>query len=177
MSKEYNKYAILAEAGALPANFDQWGLTDTDGYTVAHRAAQYGYLPDNFDQWDLASNLGRTVAHDAARWGHLPAHFSQWGLMDEDGRTVVHVAVIWKHLPVDFDQWSLTNNRGLTVLAQLLIGAQSDEYVARWEKEKPLCKTDADWEVFKKELPEIYQKYSISECMLDADNDHGTLLL
>jgi hypothetical protein len=77
-------------------------------------------------------------------------------------------------LPEDFDQWGLTDENGKTVLSYISSGIQLDEYVTRWEKKRPLCKTDADWEVFKQELPEIYQKYTISDCMLDAD-DQGAL--
>jgi hypothetical protein len=176
MSKEYDEYERLARAGALPADFDQWDLADADGMTVAQVAAMYGHLPADFDQWGLANGNGWTVAHSTARWSHLPAHFGQWDLTDRDGQAVAHVAARHGFLPVSFSQWSLVDNGGLTVLGQLLSNiTRLDKYVARWEKERPLCKTDVDWMVFKKELPEIYQKYSISECMLDTDNDQEAL--
>jgi hypothetical protein len=144
---------------------------------VANEAAHRGFLPADFSQWGLVDNGGWTVAHAAAREGHLPADFNQWTLADNDGWTVAHTAATYGHLPADFNQWGLVNNDGLTVLRQLLLSsAKSDKYTARWEKEGPLCKTDADWEVFKIELPEIYQKYSISGCMPDDDKWEALLL-
>jgi hypothetical protein len=39
--------------GHLPPDFNQWDLTDKDGYTVAQTAYEYNRLPPNFDKWDL----------------------------------------------------------------------------------------------------------------------------
>jgi hypothetical protein len=143
---------------------------------VAHVAAMHGHLPADFDQWDIASKDGYTVAHVAAQGGYLPEGFDQWGMADSTGWAVAHTAAYHELLPVNFSQWGLVDNDGMmTVLRRLLLGGQSDEYLSRWEKGKPLCKADTDWEVFKTELPEIYQKYSISECMLDVDNDQEAL--
>jgi hypothetical protein len=148
VSKEYNKYVEFAKHGTLPADFDQWGLTDENGWTVAHTAAWEG--------------------------GLLPAGFEQWSLAGKEGWTVAHVAAMNDILPADFDQWGLADDKERTVLRQLLLSStRLDKYVARWGKEKPLCKTEVDWRIFKKELPEIYQKYSISECMLDADDQEA----
>jgi hypothetical protein len=156
MSKEYDEYERLAETGAFPADFDQWGLADKNGWTLAHDAAAYGQLPVlgpvGFSMWDMSNNAGWTVAH-------------------------VVVSAQEVLLPEDFDQWGLTDENGKTVLSCISFGIQLDEYVSRWVKEMPLCRTSADWEVFKKELPEIYQKYAISDHMIDADNDQGALLL
>jgi hypothetical protein len=178
MSKEYDEYAELAKNGTLPADFDQWELAAPTGITVAHEAALWGNLPADFSQWGLAANDRWTVAHTAAREGHLPADFNQWTLADKNGRTVAHVAARFRHLPDNFDQWGLSNDKGRTVLECLLpfsVSADPDPHMSRWGKERPLCKTDADWEIFKKELPEIYQKYTVSECMLDIDSDQEAL--
>jgi hypothetical protein len=95
--------------------------------------------------------------------GTLPPNFNQWQLATKRGWTVAHVAAKYGHLPADFDQWGLVDNGGLTVLRLLLlsIAESSDKHTTRWGKERPLCKTSEDWEVFKKELPEIYMKYTI----------------
>jgi hypothetical protein len=149
MIKEYDKYAKLAKEGTLPAAFSQWGLADEYGWTVAHWAAFHGDLPADFTLWDLADKNRYTVAHAAAVYGHLPEDFTHWGL---------------------------ANNDGLTVLHQLLSSiAKSDKYMTRWEKERPLCEADEDWKVFRTELPEVYQKHTIREHMLDADNDQEAL--
>jgi hypothetical protein len=150
MSKEYDEYERLAQTGALPADFDQLELANKNGWTVAHTAALHGHLPVEFNMWDMSNNGGWTVAHAAVTAGI--------GL-----------------LPEDFNQWGLANNEGLTVLRHFLLNNCSEQHEAMWEKERPLCRTDADWEVFKKELPEIYQKYAISDHMLDADNDQEAL--
>ena len=34
-------------------DFDQWGIMNNEGWTVAHSAAFYGHLPLDFDRWDL----------------------------------------------------------------------------------------------------------------------------
>jgi hypothetical protein len=180
MSKEYDEYEKLAKVGMLPADFDQWQLADMQGWTVAHIAALYRHLPDNFKQWGLASadNDGWTVAHVAAMINTLPVlgpwKFTQWDLADDNGWTVAHEAACRGNLPADFSQWGLANNDGLTVLRRLLLNT-TNKYVDRWEKERPLCETDVDWGAFKIELPEIYQKYIISEHMLDTDDNQMAL--
>jgi hypothetical protein len=155
--KSAREYAKLARSGDLPADFDQWGLADENGWTVAHTAALHGHLPVGFNMWDMSNNGGWTVAHAAVTAGI--------------GSCPVIVSAQEVLLPENFDRWGLTDGNDKTVLSCISSGIQLDEYVTRWEKERPLCKTDADWEVFKKELPEIYQKYAISDHMLDADND------
>ena len=63
---ELNKLFEQAREGALPPDFDQWGLTDDWGISVAHVAAKHGHLPPEFDQWDLKDRFGLSVAHEAA---------------------------------------------------------------------------------------------------------------
>jgi hypothetical protein len=132
------------------------------------KLARSGDLPAGFNQWGLA-HQGEAVAHAAAVYGYLPDDFDQWELLNINGWTVAHVAAAYKHLPANFSRWGLVSNDGQTVLSYFLLASPE----TRWER-KPLCKTDADWEVFKRELPEIHQKYTIGECMLDAD-DQGAL--
>lgn len=42
-----------ALTGDLPVDFDQWDLTDHNGWPVAHIAYAAGHLPADFDRWDL----------------------------------------------------------------------------------------------------------------------------
>ena len=77
-----------ARRGNLPADFDNWSLTDDRGRPVAHVAATHGHLPAGFDQWEIASQTGYTVAHVAAINGHLPDDFDQWYLTDHGEVTV-----------------------------------------------------------------------------------------
>ena len=60
-------YFEMAMLGALPEGFDQWGLANERGLTVAHWAAIFCHLPEGFSQWGLADNDGTTVA-DVAAW-------------------------------------------------------------------------------------------------------------
>jgi hypothetical protein len=132
------------------------------------------FAPD-FDQWDLANEAGWTIAHTAAKFGYLPADFSQWSMADNKGFTVAHHAAILGDLPVNFNQWGLVTKENESVLRSLLSRKYCIKFMEKWMTEKPLCRTIGDWEVFKAELPEIYQKYTISDHMLNADNDHGAL--
>jgi hypothetical protein len=45
-----------------------------------------------------------------------------------------------------------------------------------WRKERPLCRIDVDWMVFKIELPEIYSKYAVSEALDDVIVQEACLL-
>jgi hypothetical protein len=133
MNKEYEMYERLARQGTLPANFDQWGLDDGDGWTIAHAAAQWGRLPKYFNQWDLADSDGRTVAHIAAANGSLPVDFNQWDLADSDGWAVAHVAAINEHLPADLPSnfcWNLLSYNGRSV-AQLAPEVHKQWHVLR----------------------------------------------
>jgi hypothetical protein len=131
-------------------------------YDVAYALVVSGELPTKFKQWEMASNTGWTIAHGGAMYGHLPVDFSQWSMADLGGRTVLRTVCDWQDgcsRNVDYMENSMN----------------------RWNKEKPLCKTDADWEVFKKELPEIYHKYAVNEVMPDVYDEitdeasHGVL--
>jgi hypothetical protein len=154
MSKAFDKYEEQAVNGTLPADFDHWDLANGDGQTLAHLAAYYSRLPVDFSQWHLAnSRRGWAVAHEATATGCLPDNFDQWGL----------------------------TSRGMSVLHYLLtqIGADADlliRFNTMWDTEKPLCKTEADWDVFKVELPEIYSKYVIGEIFDDCATQQVCLL-
>jgi hypothetical protein len=158
---KYDKYKNQAISGLLPLNFKDWGLAGEFGRTVAHVAAEYRHLPAGFKQWDLADEDGKTVAHVEARYGRLPANFSQWSIADLEEKTVLRTVC---------DCWD--DSRSVAYMEKIM---------KRWEKERPLCKTDADWEVFKKELPEIYHKYAVNEVMPDVYDEitdeasHGVL--
>jgi hypothetical protein len=74
-------------------------------------------------------------------------------------------------LPADFDQWGLVDGDGVSVLGRFLQRhGVPDKFMERWRAEKPLCESEADWEVFKVELPEIYSRYNIVESF-DASFD------
>jgi hypothetical protein len=169
MSIGFEKYADLVRRGRLPDDFTQWALARSDGRTVAHIAAIYDQLPSTFNQWSLADSNGWTVAHEVAKSRYLPADFDQWELVSETGWTVGHEAARHEHLPEDFNQWGLPNKKNESILKCTLLRASCIKFTEKWETEKPLCKTSADWEVFKKELPEIYQKYTVVELLDDVD--------
>jgi hypothetical protein len=174
-------HALVSTVGP-PTGFKQWGLADSSGWTVAHCAAAYGHLPADFDQWELADERGRTVAHHAAWHGRLPVGFDRWDIADSTGWSIAHEAAKRGHLPADFNLWGMLDSQGVTVLRVVLdcmgrstgnrAGFSYLEAISkRWDKEKPLCETDADWEVFKQELPEVYYKHAVNEVMSDASCD------
>jgi hypothetical protein len=98
----------------------------------------------------------------AASSGHLSANFSQWGKVVGLQRVTV------LRLVLDEDR-SVANGDDIRFL---------EEIMRRWDKEKPLCETDADWEVFKQELPEVYCRYAVNEVMPDVPDEvsHGVRL-
>ena len=59
-------YFKLAREGGLPADFDEWGLANNRGWTVAHEAAKHGHLPEDFNQWDLGKAQGHTTVAEVA---------------------------------------------------------------------------------------------------------------
>jgi hypothetical protein len=140
MNEEYIEYKEKAKNGTLPVRFDQWELADDKhGKSIGHWAAVYGRLPATFSRWDIANN--------AEKW------------------SVAHEAVTFRNLPDSFDRWGLASV-GMSVLKYFLAQKDSfscDKFMLRWQEEAPLCKTEADWAVFKVELPEIYSKYAIVE--------------
>jgi len=79
LTDTYEDYAQQAFEGNLPEGFNQWDLSDEEGFTVAHAAAIGGNnLPEGFNQWGMRDSEGFTVA-DVVRWmGHLPEGFDQW---------------------------------------------------------------------------------------------------
>jgi hypothetical protein len=120
-------------------------------------------------RWGILDKNGSTLAHLVASLGLLPVGFNLWHIVDKNGWTVAHAAAVEAALPADFDQWGLTalveDGVHETVLEVLLTrGGDYHSFVARWDTEKPLCKSSADWEAFKF-LPEIYSKHSILENM------------
>jgi hypothetical protein len=113
-----------------------------------------------------------------ARKGILPIDFNQWDLANWNGWTVAHVVVEHGHLPADFSQWGLIDNNGLSVLRHFLQKTSvSDKFMERWCAEKPLCKTKADWVVFKVELPELYSRYTVIESLDNVNAAHEVHLL
>jgi hypothetical protein len=158
-------------------------LASNDGWTVGHVAAEHAHLPADFNQWELTDDEGVTVAHVAAAHGHLPKNFTQWELSDGNGTTISHMAAMYAYLPSSFDQWGLRTKQMKSVLHYFLVyGHASDcykELLARWAIEKPACRTEADWAVFGEELQEIYAKHTITEFMngVDADDSTGASML
>jgi hypothetical protein len=179
MSNEYAKHVRLARFGELPSGFNRWELAER-GETVAHVAAMFGTLPDDFDQWGLAGNDGRTVAHEAARAKCLPSSFFQWGLTDNDGVSVAHTAAYNGILPCSFDQWGARTDSGMSVLNCFIRGSRHSEVAKKllveWIEDKPACRTDADWSVFKEELPEIYARHTIATFFNDVGVMEGGML-
>jgi hypothetical protein len=166
MNEEYSKH-------------DVYPMTKQYSYDEAKNLLLNGaVLPQDFDQWTLADEYGWTIAHEVAYRGCLPENFSQWDMADNNGWPVAHEAVNSAHLPENFGLWALADARGIPLLSQLLSKQDyiSDKFIVRWHTEKPLCKTEADWEVFKVVLPEIYRKYTIVELFVDTDNAESQLL-
>jgi hypothetical protein len=50
-------------------------------------------------------------------------------------------------------------------------------FIAEWRKNRPLCKTEADWDVFKAELTEIYSLYSIQDILAETASLQEVMLL
>jgi ankyrin repeat protein len=158
----YEDVRDLVASGELPSDYNRWKLADSNGWTIAHVAAYYGGLPEEFKQYWMADVSGTTVAHIAAMNGHLPENFSRWNMAGARGGTVLR---------------SLLRHGGKVGTHKASLG-YLERIKERWDREKPLCETDADWEVFKKELPEVYYKYTIDETMGTSCNDgyHGAIL-
>lgn len=107
----------LAKTGELPsAKGWTWDMADEEGWTLAHEWANAGRaFPEGFNQWGLVDTWGNTVAHLAAEHGTLPEGFDEWAIPDADGATVAHYAAEFGTLPADFDQWDLKGTGGKTV--------------------------------------------------------------
>jgi hypothetical protein len=173
MCKKYNEYADLVRSHSLPDDFDQWRVANEDGWTIAHEAAMRGCIPADFNQWELANEDGRTVAHTAAFCGRLTLNFNQWELADDDGLTVAHELAESGYLPDDFDQWGMVTKSGWSVLSYFITFSQHTEcyehFQIKWAKQKPSCRTQEDWDIFREKLPEVYAKYTIVEFMSEVD--------
>jgi hypothetical protein len=170
-------WTIAHEAASyhrLPANFNQWGLADKEGWTVAHTASD-GCLPEDFSQWDLANSKGWTVAHVAAA-RQLPPNFTQWGLADKDGWTVAHEFADHTGIP-PVVYWGDRDCQGLTV-AEVVFAAVDEDYI----KEKTSAQiTDSMGELKESVLksikevdPEWYHAMAIASSMR---NEHNAILL
>lgn len=93
-SMSYKEAAQAMKDGTLPADFNDWGKKNSDGWTLAHAAAALGKLPADFKDWGMeGAKPGITVAHIAMRYSELPASFDDWGLKDASGKTLGEVAV------------------------------------------------------------------------------------
>jgi hypothetical protein len=171
----YGRIPVLGSGGLMLLS-----IADKTGWTVAHEAVRHDHLPANFSQWELADADMHTVAHEATWNGMLPSDFDQWELADKTGCTVAHLAATYGSLPADFDRWGLADNDGVSVLGQLMRPRDAYfwiNFMEEWKVEKPLCRAEGDWEVFKKELPEIYRKYAVDESFDDVCFTLGIYLL
>lgn len=131
---EFARYAgLMKHRKELPEGFDQWGLVDSVGQTLAHVAARHGYLPADFKGWSWVNpDDGRTVAHVAAMYGHLPKDFYNWEMTDESGWSVGHVAADYNTLPKNFSRIGLCNKYGTTVAHVLAIHDRLPEWFGDW---------------------------------------------
>jgi hypothetical protein len=167
------------ELSQLSDDFNQWELANEEGPTIAHKVIRCRPLPEHFSQWHLASKDGWTVAHEGAMWRHLPTDFTQWDLATNNGWSVAqptgHVAAYYGGLPDNFDRWGIDNIDGLSVLDYFLHYSCDSKcynrFLTKWEMEKPACRAQGDWDVFKKMLPEVYTKYTIITFMNNEDSN------
>jgi len=53
---------VGARYGLLEDGFNNWGMADESGWTVAHEAALFGNLPEDFEHMEMADKRGVTVA-------------------------------------------------------------------------------------------------------------------
>lgn len=98
MTAETTKLFQQAKKGLLPEDFNQWGLVNDRGWSIAYTAAINNNLPANFNNWELADIDGWTIAHDIALTGNLPVDFTGWELADNDGITVRQVKASYDNL-------------------------------------------------------------------------------
>ncbi len=111
-----NLAEYAAKNGLLPEGFDEWDLSAKyGGYLIAHIAAQYGTLPSGFNKWHIPDKHGTPVAFHAVWYNHLPKDFNAWRIHNNIGETVAHAAAVCQNLPENFDQWQLQNLQGMTV--------------------------------------------------------------
>jgi hypothetical protein len=112
--------------GFLPDDFEQWDLTDKNGWTVAEivflaekssptlRAAAQTWLIQNLPQAlePAPENFDAAIAR--AKAGPQAASFP-WGMSNFAGKTVAHIAAKYGTLPAHFKHWDWTDKHGRTV--------------------------------------------------------------
>jgi hypothetical protein len=171
-------WTVAHEAATMfiPDSFSKWDMTDMYGISVVMIAAAHNNLPATFDQWDMMDgSSGQTVAHAVvAAHCFLPESFDKWDMravLSTCRRimTVALAAYIEGVLPRHFDQWDMREDAddSYTMLERIITRPQESkiDFNKLWETERPRCATKADWDVFKRLLPEVYMKYSTSEHM------------
>ena len=84
---------FMAECGTIFTELETLQLATTDGWTVAHEAADTGNLPPE-STWRFTTTDGWTVAHAAARRGHIFTDQTILDLTDNDGLLVSAVEVV-----------------------------------------------------------------------------------
>lgn len=62
----------VTQYGQLPKEFDGWHWQDDQGETVAYRAAKKMVLPDNFIDFGLKNSNGYTVANCMIKYNKIP---------------------------------------------------------------------------------------------------------
>lgn len=129
---------FLGHKYMLPPDFDQWRLrSEVSGETVAHLyLMELGRpMPASFNEWGLVNRIGSTVAHEAVRVafdlsddsiGALPPDRSIWLLErrdrhtgENDGNTALHLrAALGGSIPDIFtlEDWHLRNPREKSVI-------------------------------------------------------------
>ena len=118
MKNEFDELFDQAREGTLPPDFEEWGIANEHGRTVAHEAAAKDHLPPDFDQWDIANRAGCAVAHVQATHGLARWGFDRWDMSDKYGWSVAHAAAWHRKLPENFDRlrlWDLADDNGITV--------------------------------------------------------------
>jgi hypothetical protein len=91
---EYTVAHAAALRGTLPHDPTLWTIGESYGWPVALQMAESPHpMPEGFDQWDLSDGDGWTVAHEAALQAKLPPDVSPetLALSDDDGITVADV--------------------------------------------------------------------------------------
>lgn len=132
--KKVDYYKELIDNNRLPEHFNQWLMTDKNGSTIAHYAADYGNLPENWtiekELWLLVDNNGNTIAHIAASSSSLPLDWTDnpedWLICDDQNFTVAHCAASTDSLPSDWIENNkqhlfLINGYGMSIAHYLAI--------------------------------------------------------
>jgi hypothetical protein len=140
---------------------------------MAHEVAGNGKVPTNFNSWEWQA-AGLTVAHILVKKAkYLPHSFDQWGLISTDGFSVAHTAILFDNLPISFNQWAIEDSHGSALKSAVCRPIMKRCLLDLWATEKPLCKTEKDWTVFKAELPEVYVRYSVQAIIEDMEGSQS----